>query len=129
MQVTGIHHIELNVSDLEASFNFYAKLASFFTESSIRREGKSFSWNFKSFYFYFNQVQERFADVAYHRKRTGLDHIAIRIETKDQIMALREFFLSENIRILHDANYYGEQYFAIYIEDPDRIKLEFGAQV
>src|SRR5438105_14709285 len=120
MHVSGIHHIELNVSDLEASLNFYDKLASFFTESSISREGKSFSWNFQSFYLYFNQVQERFADSAYHRKRTGLDHIAIRLENKEQVLSLRVFLLKENIPILYDADYYGERYFVIYIENTDR---------
>lgn len=73
-----------------------------------------------------NQVQPRFADGNYHRKRVGLDHLAFRLSSKEEILKLRESLLHENIPILYDAGFYGPEYFAIYFEDPDRIKLEFG---
>jgi hypothetical protein len=43
-----------------------------------------------------------------------------------EVLRLREFLISRSISILYDADYYGPGYFALYIEDPDRIKLEFG---
>ncbi len=124
--VHGIHHIELNVSDLDASFTFYSLLSSFFEGSTIEREEKSFCWRLGVFYIYFNEVQSRFKETPYHRKQVGLDHIAIALSDKSEVFALREVLIRNNIPILYDADYYGPKYFAIYFEDPDRIKLEFG---
>jgi catechol 2,3-dioxygenase-like lactoylglutathione lyase family enzyme len=125
-KVIGIHHIELNVSDLDTSFNFYFLLSSFFEGGTIEREDMSFCWRLGTFYIYFNQVKRQFKDAPYHRKQVGLDHIAIELSNKEEVLALREFLNRNNIPILYDADYYGPNYFAIYFEDPDRIKLEFG---
>jgi catechol 2,3-dioxygenase-like lactoylglutathione lyase family enzyme len=121
-----MHHIELNVSDLEASYQFYSLLSTFFAHSSIEREGESFCWRLGEFYIYFNPVQPRFKDAPNHRKQIGLDHIAIKLSDKEEVLSLQEFLIRHEIPILYDADYYGPNYFAIYFEDPDRIKLEFG---
>ncbi len=129
-KVIGAHHIELNVRDLDASFKFYSLLSSFFEGSGIEHEEESFCWRLGSFYIYFNiyfnKVKPRFKEAPYHRKQVGLDHIAIALSSKEDILALRKFLIHEGIPILYDADYYGTNYFAIYFEDPDRIKLEFG---
>jgi catechol 2,3-dioxygenase-like lactoylglutathione lyase family enzyme len=92
----------------------------------IEREGNSFRWQLGTFYIYFNQVQSRFENASYHRKQVGLDHIAIKLSDTAEVLALREFLINHGIPILYDADYYGPNYFAIYFEDPDRIKLELG---
>jgi catechol 2,3-dioxygenase-like lactoylglutathione lyase family enzyme len=126
INIVGIHHIELNVCNLDASFKFYSLLTSFFEGSTIEREENSFCWRLGTFYIYFNEVQTRFKEAKYHRKQVGLDHIAIKLSDTAEVLALREFLINHDISILHDADYYGPNYFAIYFEDPDRIKLEFG---
>ena len=126
--VEGIHHIELNISDLEESFRFYSSLSSFLG-GSIELVNGSFLWSFDSFYIYCNQVKEQFSEIKYHRKRVGLDHLAFKLVSIDEIIRLKTFFTDNGISILYDAGYYGEKYFAIFIEDPDRIKLEFGVNV
>ncbi len=126
--IIGVHHIELNVSNLDASFKFYSLLSSFFKGSTIEREGESFCWRLGSFYIYFNQVKPRFKEASYHRKHIGLDHLAIELSDKEEMLLLREFLIRHGIPILYDADYYGPNYFAIYFEDPDRIKLEFGVK-
>ncbi len=54
-KVIGVHHIELNVSDLDTSYHFYSLLSSFFEASTIKREEKSFCWRLGGFYIYFNR--------------------------------------------------------------------------
>jgi catechol 2,3-dioxygenase-like lactoylglutathione lyase family enzyme len=124
--ITGIHHFELNVSDLDASCAFYSLLSSFFEGSKIERDENSFYWRLGGFYIYFNLVRPRFRNAPYHRKQVGLDHIAIKLSDKEEVLLLREFLIRHEIPILYDADYYGPNYFALYFEDPDRIKLEFG---
>ena len=127
--ILGCHHIELNVSDLDRSLEFYAMLAQFFPASSLEQGTSWFQWRFADIYIHFNQVQSRFVDVPYHRKRIGLDHVAFTIESRDEILALERFLVQRGIAILYPAALYGPRYFAVYFDDPDRIKFEFGANL
>lgn len=126
----GIHHIELNVKNLTDSLAFYEMLQGFFKQdSTIEVFDNAFSWKFSEFYIYVNQVQERFANINYHRKRVGLDHLAFKANSKKHVIELEKYLLDNNIPILYKADNYGPNYFAVYFEDPDRFKLEFGFDV
>lgn len=124
--IEGIHHIELNVRDRALSLEFYRTLASFFPESTVTEEGASFKWSMRSLYVWVNPVQNRFADREYHRKGVGLDHLAFKVSTREEVDRLQEFLREQEIPILYKADWYGSTYYAVYFEDPDRIKLEFG---
>ena len=125
-KITGIHHIELNVRDQERSLEFYRHLAAFFPESEIVEEGKSFRWNMAGFYLWFNPVKDRFADREYHRKSVGLDHLAFRVKSRKVVDGLQAYLIEKGVPILYEAGLYGPTYYAVYFEDPDRFKLEFG---
>lgn len=127
--MVSIHHIELNVRNLPESLEFYRLLDSFFEESKLTVSDNSFSWEFGTFYLYVNQVQSRFANASYHRKGVGLDHIAFRVDGIECVRSIEQFLIRNNIPILYKADSYGPKYFAVFCEDPDRFKLEFGADL
>ena len=124
----SVHHIEINVSDLARSIAFYRVLAEFVTSGTIEEHTNAFSWRFEDWYLWANQTQDRFLDRTYHRKTTGLDHLAFRLNSKEDVLALELYLIANNIPILFKADTYGPNYFAVYFEDPDRFKLEFGAK-
>src|SRR5438046_2538680 len=109
--VAGVHHIELNVSNLETSKSFYRLLNTFFPEGTIEEFGNSFSWKFESFYLFFNQVKPEFSDTQYHRKRVGLDHMAIELDRMETVKKLEQFLIEHNVSILYPADFYGPNYF------------------
>jgi len=74
------------------------------------------------------ETEPKYKGRFFHRKSTGLNHLAFRVETKEEVdLFYREFLKPRNISSLYDspAHYpYTEKYYAVYFEDPDRIKLE-----
>lgn len=78
---------------------------------------------------WFEKAEEKYAELGYHRKRVGLNHIAFRVSSKEQVDKFYNEFLKANkIRVLYESPkklpQYDEKYYAVYFEDPDRIKLE-----
>ncbi len=75
------------------------------------------------------QSPKRFLAEAYHRKRVGLNHIAFRAPSRATVDELyRNYLLPKKIPILYGGpkewEGYDPGYYAVYFEDPDRIKLE-----
>ena len=75
------------------------------------------------------QVEKRFAAKQFHRKQVGLNHIAFRVGSKKKVDDFHTFLKENKITVLYDGpkDYsaeYAKGYYAVFFEDPDRIKLE-----
>ena len=62
-------------------------------------------------------------------KRAGLNHVAFRVERREDVDRFRrELLLPRGIPTLYDTPRefpeYAPGYYAVFFEDPDRIKLE-----
>jgi len=73
---------------------------------------------------------ERYKDSGFHRGHVGLNHIAFQAKSKADVDRLHSRFLvPRNIKVLYGGPKnilkYRKGYYAVYFEDPDRIKLEF----
>ena len=80
-----IHHIEINVSDLAASKQFWSWLLEKLGFSKYQEWDQGFSYKEDDTYIVFVQTAERFLDESYHRGRTGLNHLAFAVDTKHQV--------------------------------------------
>jgi catechol 2,3-dioxygenase-like lactoylglutathione lyase family enzyme len=66
-------------------------------------------------------------DAGYHRKRVGLNHLAFRAASRAQVDELRQWVRQAGYPMLYEDKYPyagGPGYYAVYCEDPDRIKVE-----
>jgi len=68
-------------------------------------------------------------DAGYHRKRTGLGHLAFRVSSAAEVdRFVEEFLVPRAIVPLYGGARaypeYVEGYYAVYFEDPDRVKVE-----
>lgn len=75
------------------------------------------------------QSPRSFLDHGYHRKRVGLNHIAFRASNRAAVDELyQNYLVPKKIPTLYDGprewKGYDPGYYAVYFEDPDRIKLE-----
>jgi len=73
---------------------------------------------------------ERYKELGFHRRRVGLNHIAFEAKSKADVDRLHsEFLVPRSIKVLYggpkEYPEYRKGYYAVYFEDPDRIKLEF----
>lgn len=72
---------------------------------------------------------ERYKVNKFHRKATGLNHLAFRVGLKDDVDKFDEEFIKKNgLKTLYDTPKYFPEYsprdYAVFFEDPDRVKLE-----
>lgn len=125
-----VHHIELYVSNLEKSKEFWTWLLSELGYEPFQKWDKGFSWKLGDTYIVFVQVEERYNDISYHRCRVGLNHLAFHLDTKEEVNQITEKLISKNVQILYKDRHPfagGPDYYAVFFEDPDRIKVELVA--
>lgn len=125
-----IHHLEIYVSDLERSTEFWGWLLTELGYEQYQKWEKGISWRFGAAYLVFVQAEDRFLDVPYHRCRVGLNHLAFHAESRAQVDSLTRQMRDRGVPILYENLHPyagGEQYYAVYFEDPDRIKVELTA--
>jgi catechol 2,3-dioxygenase-like lactoylglutathione lyase family enzyme len=122
-----LHHIEIYVSDLEKSTNFWQwLLTEMFEYEVFQKWEQGISFKFYETYIVLVQTEENYLEPTYHRKRTGLNHLAFHCDSRQFVDDLLKKLIERNINILYpdehpDTN---EDYYAVYFEDPDRIKVE-----
>ncbi|GGH87465.1 catechol 2,3-dioxygenase-like lactoylglutathione lyase family enzyme [Pullulanibacillus pueri] len=122
-----LHHVELYVSDLRKTERFWGWFLTELGYSEFQRWDKGVSWKIGETYIVFVQAEDKYLDVPYHRSRVGLNHLAFHAETKGQVDRLREELAERHIALLYDDRYPfagGPEHYAVYFEDPDRIKVE-----
>lgn len=127
-----LHHVEINVSNLGVSRAFWSEILSKlgYKVTAYREEDFTLS-NGEDAYLKFVQVKNKYASHKYNRSGVGLNHLAFRVKGRSLVDSIRQYCLDNNITCLYDERYPfangGNDYYALYIEDPDRIKVEFVA--
>ncbi|MFC6300285.1 hypothetical protein GNF76_28615 [Pseudomonas sp. CCM 7893] len=125
-----LHHIEIHVANLSVSLQFWSGLLA---QIGYRENGK---WNNgftlaydRVAYLTFVQVSETHAFQRYRRCGAGLNHLAFKVKDRDTVDKLRLYCMANGIVSLYDqkspfAND-DTDYYALFIEAPDSIKVEF----
>ncbi|WP_057463809.1 VOC family protein [Pseudovibrio sp. POLY-S9] len=128
-----LHHVEIYVSDKEISRHFWSSILSHleYKETASWDDGFTLSTG-KDAYLTFVQVSPQYESHAYHRCGVGLNHLAFSVKSREQVDLIRHHCRTEDIPMLYDEKYPfangGTDYYALYLEDPDRIKVEFVAE-
>lgn len=126
----AIHHIELYVSDLERSKTFWQWLLEDLGYQIFRQWPEGISFQLPPSYIVFVQAEDRFLDVPFHRCRPGLNHLAFHARSREHVDQVTEQLRASNIPILYENQHPyagGEDHYAVYFEDPERIKVELVA--
>lgn len=122
-----LHHVEIYVSDLKKSIEFWGWLLEELGYSPFQEWESGRSWKIEDTYIVFVQTEDRFLDVPYHRCRVGLNHLAFHADSRQQVDDITEKLKIGGISILYKNQHPfagGHDYYAAYFEDPDRIKVE-----
>ncbi|WP_047980454.1 VOC family protein [Ornithinibacillus contaminans] len=125
-----LHHVEMNVSNLEKTIAFWGWLLEELGYQPYQSWEKGKSWKLGDTYIVFVQTEDRFLDVPYHRSRVGLNHLAFHADSKQHVDEITNQLKQNGVSILYqDRHPYagGESHYAVYFEDPDRIKVEIVA--
>ena len=125
-----IHHIELNVSNLKKSVAFWGWFLEDLGYQAFQTWDEGRSWKRDETYIVFVQTKEKFLSEGYHRGHTGLNHLAFQASSKEQVDNLTKKLQEKGIEILYKKRHPfagGEQHYAVFFEDSDRIKVELVA--
>lgn len=125
-----LHHVEINVADLQTTRKFYDALLPDLGYKLYQEWPEGFSYRHGAAYIVFVQTEKAFLHKPYHRKAIGLNHLAFHAASRNQVDELTEKMSRNGVRILYeDRHPYagGPNYYALFIEDPDRLKIEIAA--
>ena len=126
IEVLGIEHIDLTVNDVARSRAFFDKVLA---ELGFRKyEGSDYiAWANAHMTIAIREASVANRDAHFDRYRVGLHHLAFRARSRADVDAFHSFLVREKITVLDPpAEYpqYGENYYAVFFADPERIKLE-----
>ena len=123
----ALHHVELYVSDLNRSIAFWSWFLESLGYELHQSWDKGRSWRLGATYIVFVQTALRFLDVPYHRCRVGLNHLAFHARSREHVDKVTAELRRRGIRILYQDRHPhagGDDNYAVFFEDPDRIKVE-----
>ncbi len=128
----SLAHIEINISNLSVSKKFYSKILGQLGWELVTSTDSSVCFKAPDkTHLYLIQTQDEYLNENFHRKNIGLNHIAFRVDSKDAVDKLSAYLDTEAILKLYQGTskdyskkYGTKEYYAIFFEDPDRIKLE-----
>ena len=126
---SSLYHLQINVSDPKKSFPFYKDLFGYFEYMILNESEGHIGFSNGTTDFWFIATDKKFETLHFHRKATGLNHIAFTVASKENVDTfVTEFLKPRNISPLYNSPKafpeYSPQYYAVFFEDPDRIKIE-----
>ena len=124
-----LQHIQLNVSNFKKSFEFYKDFLSEFNYKIIISHDFYAGFSNETVDLWLIQTEENHLDKKFHRKATGLNHLAFKVSSKEEVDNFAKDFLKKRkIPTLYNTPKpfpeYNKDYYAVFFEDPDRLKLE-----
>ncbi|AMM94761.1 hypothetical protein UP17_21690 [Peribacillus simplex] len=125
-----LHHIELNVSNLHRTVDFWGWFLEEINYEPYQEWESGKSWRLDGMYIVFVQAETRFLDIPYHRGRVGLNHLAFHATSRQQVDEITRKLRDRGVTILYaDKHPFagGKEHYAVFFEDPDRMKVELVA--
>lgn len=125
-----LYHIQLNVTDAKKSIPFYKDFLGHLGFGTVIDEGDEYLGISDGHTdLWIIETKERYRANKFHRKNTGINHLAFRVFAREDVERfLDEFLKPRSISTLYETPKefpeYHKGYYAVFFEDPDRIKLE-----
>lgn len=119
----ALHHVELYVSDLRRSREFWSWLLERLGYALHQEWEQGFSFKLGPTHVVFVQAQLAHLAAGYHRKRIGLNHLAFHAGSIEELARLRAELETHGVILLYSDTFRAPMD-TIFFEDPDRIKVE-----
>jgi catechol 2,3-dioxygenase-like lactoylglutathione lyase family enzyme len=126
MEINGIAHVQLTVSNFDACRAFYGKLLPFLGLTQVM--------DFPGFYYCvggrtgvcISLADEAHAAERFVQRRVGLHHVCFRARERADVDTLHAFLLEIGATIVHppEEGSWAPGYYSVLFEDPDGIRLE-----
>lgn len=125
-----LHHVELYVASLEASLLFWKPFLVELGYAEFQRWPEGASYRLADTYIVIVQVESEHLEAGYHRKRIGLNHLAFHAASREQVDDVTAWVKASGFTVLYEDRHPhagGPDSYALYCEDPNRMKVELVA--
>ena len=120
-----ISHFEWNVSDYPRSVRFYDTVLLPLGWKKINHCRTHTAYTDGHLKLIICPTEAKHRAAGFHRKRTGLNHIALAASSKAEVDDFALRLKANEIPLLYEGEPTGDDgYYAVFFEDPDRVKLE-----
>lgn len=122
-----LHHVEIYVSDLERSIAFWSPFLEMLGYEPDRWDGGMSYRKAGHAYLTFLPAPTAHLAAGYHRQRVGLNHVAFLGDSRQHVDTITRWVRSSGHTVLYESQHpfaNGPDYYALFCEDPDRIKVE-----
>jgi catechol 2,3-dioxygenase-like lactoylglutathione lyase family enzyme len=125
-----LHHVEIYCSDLKAKTEFWGWFLDLLGYRVYQDWPGGRSYRLGPTYIVFVKAEPRFCGFRYNRCHPGLNHLSFHAASRKQVDEVTELLRKRGVDILYeDRHPYagGPGCYAVYFEDPDRMKVELDA--
>jgi catechol 2,3-dioxygenase-like lactoylglutathione lyase family enzyme len=126
MQLNGIAHIQLTVTNVERSKKFYRPLLELF-EMQVLIESDTYYYCIGSRTgIAIGEVDSEHAGDAFDQRRVGLHHLCLRARERGDVDEIHAFVEKLGATIVHPPreDAFAPGYYSVLFEDPDGIRIE-----
>lgn len=125
MQLNGIAHVQLTVSDLACARAFWAPLFELF-EMKVLIDADNYFYGIGSRTGIALSPADEGKGEPFDQRRVGLHHLCLRARERDQVDQIHEVVVGLGATIVHPPREDGfaPGYYSLLFEDPDGIRIE-----
>ena len=126
MEVNGIAHVMLTVSDFDACLPFYERLLGFLgLKPVLKVDGMLYCVGGRTAVGIV-RAEERYRAERFVQPRVGLHHVCFRARERADVDAVHDFLVKIGAKIVHppEEGPWAPGYYSVLFEDPDGIRLE-----
>jgi catechol 2,3-dioxygenase-like lactoylglutathione lyase family enzyme len=124
-----VYHVQINVRAPAVSLPFYKDLLGYLEYRVVHEEPGVAGFSNDTTDLWLIGADAGHARQGFHRKRVGINHLAFRVGQRADVDRFRaEFLVPRRLGSLYgtprEFPEYRPGYYAVFFEDPDRLKLE-----
>ncbi|HYL59255.1 MAG TPA: VOC family protein [Candidatus Acidoferrales bacterium] len=126
MEINGVAHVMLTVSNFEACVPFYEKLTTFLGLKPVIRNNDTLYCVGGRTAIGITRADDAHRSDKFIQRRVGLHHVCLRARERADIDTVHTFLKSIGAKIVHppEDGPWAPGYYSVLFEDPDGIRLE-----
>jgi catechol 2,3-dioxygenase-like lactoylglutathione lyase family enzyme len=126
MEINGMAHVMLTVSNFEACLPFYEKLLPFLGMKPVIRNNDMLYCVGGRTALGIMRGDAQYSDEKFAQRRVGLHHLCFRARTREEVDAAHQSVRDFGAKIIHppEEGSWAPGYYSVLFEDPDGIRLE-----
>ncbi len=126
MEINGVAHVMLTVSNFDACLPFHEKLLPFLGMRPVIKQDGWFYCVGGRTAVGIMRAEERHQGERFVQLRVGLHHVCFRVRERADVDAVHDFLVGIGARVIHppEDGPWAPGYYSVLFEDPDGIRLE-----